>query len=175
MTTLDAKNRSADQFRDSHIPLLREISEPLRALGITHFSYHKLIGKDKALILCPQISMLREHFGHSLDKTIVQAQLDQIHQQKKFLFWQNFDVDNAIFDKLRESDINHGFTLFRIVEEDIYESFHFATTNDNEQIRSFYFKNILLLNVFADYFVHIFADIIDHQDPGKLTHIVAPK
>lgn len=175
MTALDTKNRSADQFIDSQIPILKEICEPLNALSITHFSYNKFIGKDKALILCPQMAKFREQFGHSLDIHIVQPQLDQIHQHREFLFWQNFGADNPVLETLREYNINHGFTLFRKVEKDVYESFHFATTNDNEQIKYYYFKNMSLLNVFSDYFIDKMGDIIDHQIPGKLLQIEKPK
>jgi|GEM_PF-3051178 len=171
MTTLEASNKSANQFIDSHISIMKEICEPLKALNITHFSYNKFVGKDRALILCPQMTRFREQFGHSLDIDIVQPQLDQIHHQREFLFWQNFGVDNPVLETLREYNINHGFTLFRKVEKDIHESFHFATTNDNEQIKNYYFKNMSLLNVFSDYFTDKMADIIDHQIPGKLLQI----
>jgi hypothetical protein len=175
MTTLDKINESANQFIDSQIHILREIAEPLRGLKITHFSYNKFIGKDKALILCPQMARFREQFGHTLDFYIVQPQLDQIHQQKECLFWQGYSPDNPVLETLRGYDINHGFTLFRTVEKDIYESFHFATTNDNEQIQNYYFKNKALLNVFSDYFIDKMGDIIDHRTPGKLLQIENPK
>jgi hypothetical protein len=175
MATLDAKNKSADEFIDSHIPIMKEICEPLNALNITHFSYNKFVGKEKALILCPQMSKFRERFGYSLDIDIVQPQLDQIYQQKEFLFWQNFGPGNPVLEALREYDVNHGFTLFRTVEKDIYESFHFATTNDNEQIKNYYFKNLSFLYIFSDYFIDKMSDIIDHQIPGKLLHIESPK
>ena len=135
MMTLETKNKTADQFVYSHLPMLEEISAPLRSFGITHFSYNKFIGKDKIILLCPQIISLRERFGHSLDQDyIVQPQLDLIHQNTKFLLWQNFPPHNPILETLQEFNINHGITLFRKIEEDICESFHFATTNDNEQM-----------------------------------------
>lgn len=171
MTILEAINKSADQFIDSHIPIIKEMCEPLKALNITHFSYNKFVGKDRALILCPQMTRFREQFGHSLDIDIVQPQLDQIYHQRTFSFWQNFGVDNPVLGTLREYNINHGFTLFRKVEKDIHESFHFATTNDNEQIKNYYFKNMSLLNVFSDYFIDKMSDIIDHRIPGKLLQI----
>lgn len=174
MTTLDTKNESADQFIDSQVPILKEFCEPLRPHGITHFSYNKFVGKDKAIILCPQMTRFREQFGHTLDLDIVQPQLDQIHQQKEFLFWQYYASDNPVLETLRAYNVNHGFTLFRTVDEDIYESFHFATTNDNEQIRGYYFKNLPLLNIFADYFADKMSDTIDHQIPGKLLQLQNP-
>ena len=175
MMTLETKNKIADQFVYSHLPMLEEISAPLRSFGITHFSYNKFIGKDKIILLCPQIISLRERFGHSLDQDyIVQPQLDLIHQNTKFLLWQNFPPHNPILETLQEFNINHGITLFRKIEEDICESFHFATTNDNEQIVDFYLNNLSILDVFSDYFINEMSDIIDHQSLGKLTQIKNP-
>lgn len=174
MIIFETKNKIADEFAHSHIPKLKEISEPLKPFGITHFSYNKFVGKNQSIILCPQMPKLREQFGYSLDRHIVQPQLDQIHQHKEFLFWQGYDPDNPVLETLREYNVNHGFTLFRKVEKDIFESFHFATTNDNEQIQNFYFGNLSLLNLFADYFVDRMSDIIDHQAPGKLIQLKNP-
>jgi hypothetical protein len=174
MITLETKNKTADQFAYSHISKLKELSEPLRPFGITHFSYNKFVGKNKAIILCPQMPKFREQFGCALDVDITQPQLDQIHQHKEFLYWQNYGSDNPVLESLRECNVNHGFTLFRKVEEDVYESFHFATTNENEKIRGYYFNNLSILNLFADYFVNKMSDIIDHQDPGKLIQIENP-
>jgi hypothetical protein len=128
---------------------MKEISEPLRPFGITHFSYNKFVGKNKAIILCPHMPKFREQFGYALDLDITQPQLDQIHQHKEFLFWQNYGSDNPVLETLREYNVNHGLTLFRKVEEDIYESFHFATTNDNEQIKDYYFNNCNYSTPFA--------------------------
>ena len=174
MMTLETKNKTADQFAYSHISKLKEISEPLRPFGITYFCYNKFVGKDKTMILCPRLPKFREQFGYSLDREVVEPQLDQIHQHKEFLFWQHYDPGNPVLEHLREDNINHGLTLFRKLEEDIYESFHFATTNDNEQIQNYYFSNLSLLNLFSDYFVDRMSDIIDHQAPGKLIQIKNP-
>ncbi|MGV8947923.1 MAG: hypothetical protein ACOH2E_00920 [Candidatus Paracaedibacter sp.] len=172
MITLDTKNKIADQFVYSHLSKLEEITKPLKSFGITHFSYNKFIGKDKFILLCPQILTLRERFGHSLDRDyIVHPQLDLIRQNTKFLLWQNFPPDNPILETLQEFNINHGITLFRKTEEDICESFHFATTNDNELISDCYLNNLSILDVFSDYFVNEMSDIINHQSPGKLTQI----
>ncbi|MBM3468315.1 MAG: hypothetical protein FJX71_02640 [Alphaproteobacteria bacterium] len=170
----ETHNSIADQFAHAQISKLKEISERLSRFGITHFSYNKFIGCDKAIILCPQMPKFREQFGYSLDLSITQPQLDQILQRKNFLFWQNYGPGNPVLETLREYNVNHGLTLFRQVEKDIYESYHFATTNDNELIKEYYFNNLSFLNAFADYFADKVYDIIDHRDPGKITQIKNP-
>lgn len=174
MVTLETKNKIADQFAYSQLSKLKEISEPLGPFGITHFSYNKFVGQNKAMLLYPEMPMFRERFGCSLDLYITQPQLDQIYQHKEFLFWQGYDPDNPVLETLRGYNVNHGITLYRKVENDIYESFHFATTNDNDQIKNYYLGNLSLLNLFADYFVDRMSDIIDHQDPGKLIQLKNP-
>ncbi len=175
MIIFETKNKIADEFAHSHIPKLKEISKPLKPFGITYFSYSKLVDKDKFMVLCPHMAKIREKFGYSLDREhIVQPQLGQIQQHKEIALWQIFVPENPIVKEFRDFNINHGISLFRKREGNIYESFHFATTNDNEQILDVYFNNLSILNIFSDYFVNKMSDIIDHQIPGKLIQIESP-
>ena len=73
MITLETKNKIADQFAHSQLSKLEEISEPLKPFGITHFSYNKFVGKDKAMILSPQMPKFREQFGQTIFIAYVHA------------------------------------------------------------------------------------------------------
>jgi len=101
----------------------------------------------------------------------VQSWLDHINSHKEIFLWQVFTAYSPLIQGLRVFNLNHGISLLRKKEDDVYQVFHFATTNDNEQILDFYLKNISFLNVFADYFVDKISDIIDHQTPGKLIQL----
>jgi hypothetical protein len=169
MDTIYSKNRIADQFAYSQIPVLEEVVKPLKKFGISHFSYTKFVGEDKYMLLSPYLPWIRENYGYSLDeKYLVKTWLNHFRNSKKILLWQVLTAYNPYVQGLRVYNLNHGLSFFRMTEEDVYEVFHFATTNENEQILDFYLKNMSLLNVFVDYFLDKMSDILDHKIPGKL-------
>lgn len=167
---MNLSNHVADQYCYAKLPIINELIDYLKPLGITHFAYTKFIDGDKCLLLCNCIPWVREKFGYSLDVNYIALPvLRDLQHNQEFSFWQStYAYDNPVISGLRDYDVNHGIMFFRKPEKNIRECFHFATTNDNHLIYDFYLNNLDLLKGIVDCFMKKISDLIDHRKPGRL-------
>lgn len=165
-------NRQADAFSQAQVPMMVELIELLKPFGITHFAYNKMVGRDQFMVLCPCYKWFRDLFSYSADSFIVEPQLSSLDRKNQAALWQTmYPSDSSVREAFQYYNINHGITLFRDHINGVSESFHFATTNENEQILDFYLNNMDILSCFVQFFQKKMSDTIDHGIPGKLIRL----
>lgn len=169
-------NHVADQYCFSQLPIINDLTEYLKPIGITHFAYTKFIDGDKCLLLCNCIPWVREKFGYSLDTQFIALPvLGDLHHNQEFSLWHStYDYNNPVISGLRDNNVNHGIMFIRKPEKNIRECIHFATTNDNTRIYDFYLNNLDLLRDLSDYMMKKISDMIDHKVPGRLVKLENP-
>lgn len=175
MLTNKHKNEEALAYYYAQIPKVMSLIDCLKSVGITHFGYDKFVGNDKYMAIYPEQPVMREKHGFTLDfDYFVQPQLDLFQEKNDFSLWQCKFDSNQFVDELKNFDIGNGIVFLNQPAENVFETYHFAGSNDNSELLNFYVNNLDFIKSFAQHFSEKMGDLLDHTVPGRLIHLDKP-
>lgn len=129
---------------------IKQICKPLfDYTPITFFNYVKIYNNGSRLSVASNPYWLKHYFDNQLQECTVFTN-DKVALRYKFISHLMYPTNKVILDA-KEFNICHGFSITNVLDDGC-EYFHFATTNDHEQILNFYINNFDLLERFILYF-----------------------
>jgi DNA-binding CsgD family transcriptional regulator len=156
-TALEYNNSINKSFLDACRPLLE-------FLDLTHFIYIKLIGNNKRLYLCNDMTWIEDYLRLRLYEDPLHERRAIQHQGKSqpFAYWEGYGSD-MVFDILRNKNMANGFIIY-----EGNEIFSFCTTCEKTNVFFSYLHNIEILKHFILFFKSKCASLIKAEDDGRL-------
>lgn len=156
-------NRSALAYNRSISPALKKIVAPLfKIFGFNHFSYLRQMPGDRYLSLIIDSNYYERYFELEVDRYLLFPEVTIPNNTKRTVIW-DLQKPNGLLELLRFHNYCHGISIF-IRQDNVLDSWHFATDKDNSEINAFYTNQLAFLEQFILYFQEKAPDIFDPAD-----------
>ena len=165
----NSNNLIAFQYNASIDHRMKELCEPLKYLGLTHFGYLKFFKDGTYLKLGNDLRWIENYLKNNLaDKTEAFAESLKLVPR--------FKLDHQIWPQSKGQDCIAELYNFNICNginfcyksDDYIEVYYFATKKDNDQIINIYMNHLPCLQKFSLFFKDKAKDLININDHNKL-------
>jgi DNA-binding CsgD family transcriptional regulator len=161
-----------EEYNKVILPRLDELIEPLRVLGVSYFTYVKIIENKKCFYIGNHQEFNDKFFSLKLYNNFDLTNWAKASEKGILPYirlWKTNTTINA--DKIREElKMGMGITMYRTTKE-YKEGWSFGGTHDEGELVNFLINNYDLLLKYILYFKSVAADIIDTSDERKLINV----
>ena len=170
------KNKNLYKLVSNYMDPFETLCSSLKYLGISHFSYYKIINDDKAIYFCTHKKWHDSHYvkedGFSgIGRRYIQSQVIFTGNPNQEIFHPNCPLNGA---EMFENNLWNSICFYEM-NKNCFESFNFFGTNDNTELVFLFLKKKFLFQKFISYFQSEFRKIIKPIDLGSFAEIRVDK
>lgn len=145
------------------------ITQPLKTLGISYFSYVRSYPDGTHIRLANN----PEWTQHYYQKDYYSVVLKQVLPVNNYVLWKCLDKYPLFYDASEHFDVDNGAVTVR-QNGDICERYFFGSTKENEQVNNIYLFKPDILDRFILYFKDRAEGLIEQADKSRILLPAAP-